>query len=119
MRARRDGNYLPHLYSFYEDFSGANGQLECLADFGNQWVRTTNGQWHELTRTKFTHTTIGKYKERLDRGAGVTGNQFYLINGGFITQPIQYGDMIDRPSTGKPLKITLPEPASPTASAAK
>jgi hypothetical protein len=109
MRAPKDGNYLHHLYSFNEDFSGANGQLERLADFGNQWVRTTDGQWHELTKAKFTHTAIGKYKERLDRGAGVTGNQFYLINGGFIAQPIEYGDMIERPSTGKPLNITLPQ----------
>ncbi len=117
MRAPKDGNYLHHLYSFNEDFSGGNGQLERLADFGNQWVRTTDGNWHELTRAKFTHTAIGKYKERLDRGAGVSGDQFYLINGGFITQPIQYGDMIERPSSGRALKITLPVPAKATAPA--
>jgi Domain of unknown function (DUF3472)/Domain of unknown function (DUF5077) len=108
-RAPRDGNYLHHLYSFNEDFSGANGQTERLADFGNQWVRKTDGQWYELTKAKFTHTAINRYKERLDRGAGVVGDQFYLINGGFIPLSIQYGDMIERPSTGKPLKIILPQ----------
>jgi hypothetical protein len=116
-RAPKDGNYLHHLYSFNEDFSGANGQMERLADFGNQWVRTTNGQWHELTKAKFTHTAIGKYKERLDRGAGVAGDRFYLINGGFIQQPIQYGDRIERPSTGKSLEILLPQTTLPGASA--
>lgn len=118
-RAPNDGQYLHHLYSFNEDFSGANGQMERLAFFGNQWVRTTDGQWHELTKAKFTHTAIGKYKERLDRGAGVEGDRFYLINGGFISQSIQYGDMIERPSTGKPLKITLPRTEPPDTSAAK
>ncbi len=118
-RAPKDGNYLHHLYSFNEDFSGADGQMERLAYFGNQWVRTTDGQWHELTRAKFTHTAIGKYKERLDRGAGVLGDRFYLINGGFIPQLIQYGDMIERPSTGKSLKITLPQTTLPDISATK
>jgi hypothetical protein len=118
-RAPSDGNYLHHLYSFNEDFSGANGQIERLADFGNQWVRTTDGQWHELTKAKFTHTAINKYKERLDRGAGVVGGRFYLINGGFIPLPIQYGDTIERPSTGRPLKITLPQTTLQNSSATK
>lgn len=117
--APKDGNYLHHLYSFNEDFDGANGQMERLADFSNQWVRTTDGQWHELTKAKFTHTGIGKYKERLDRGAGVAGNRFYLINGGFIPQAIQYGDTIERPSTGKSLKIMVPQTTLPGTSPAQ
>lgn len=107
-RAPKDGHYLHHLYSFNEDFSGANGQKERLAYFGNQWVRTTDGKWHELTRARFTHTAIGKYSQRLDRGAGVKGDRFYLINGGFVPQSMQYGDYVVRPATGKRPNITLP-----------
>ena len=107
-RAPKDGNYLHHLYSFNEDFSGANGQQERLAYFGDQWVRTSDGHWHELTQARFTHTGIGKYSQRLDRGAGVEGDRFYLINGGFVPQAIQYGDSLERPADGKMPDIKLP-----------
>lgn len=108
-RAPQDGHYLSHLYSFNEDFDGANGQQERLAEFGRQWIRTTDGKWIELTRARFTHTGIGIYKERLDRGAGVDGTRFYLINGGFTPEAINYGDVINRPSGGKRPDIVLPQ----------
>ena len=107
-RAPKDGSYLHHLYSFNEDFSGANGQQERLAYFGNEWVHTTDGKWHELTKARFTHTAIGKYSQRLDRGAGVKGNRFYLMNGGFVPQTIQYGDTLERQTTRKMPEIQLP-----------
>ena len=108
-RAPKDGHYLSHLYSFNEDFDGANGQQERLADFGNQWIRTTDGKWTELTKARFTHTGVGKYNERLDRAAGVDGKRFYLINGGFQPQTMEYGAMLERPSSGKMPDIVLPK----------
>jgi hypothetical protein len=108
-RAPNDGKYLSHLYSFNEDFEGANGQQLRLAKFGNQWVKTTDDQWMELTSARFTHTAVNKYKDRVDRGAGVSGDQFYLTNGGFKAETIQFGDQIVRPATGRQPDITLPE----------
>ncbi|WP_229668634.1 DUF3472 domain-containing protein [Edaphobacter acidisoli] len=108
-RAPKDGNYLSHLYSFNEDFEGANGQLQRLAEFGNQWIRTTDGHWIELTKARFTHTAVGAYKDRIDRGAGVTGDRFYLTNGGFKPETFQYNDELTRPSSGKMPDITLPQ----------
>lgn len=82
-RAPRDGQ-LPHgLYSFNENFSGANGQLRRVCEFHNQWVRTTAGEWIALEAARFTHDGHGK-EQRLDRSAGVRGDRFYLANGGFV-----------------------------------
>jgi len=108
-RAPKDGQYLHHLYSFNEDFSGGNGQKERLAYFSNQWIRTTDGQWRELTQARFTHTAMGKYDQRLDRGAGVKGTRFYLVNGGFLPDAIAYGALLQRPSATLRLHTTLPD----------
>jgi len=107
-RAPKDGEYLRHLYSFNEDFEGANGQQKRLAEFGNQWIKTTDNQWIELTKARFTHTARGIYKDRIDRGAGVIGNQFYLTNGGFKAETMEYNDEISRPATGRQPDIVLP-----------
>lgn len=100
-RAPKDGNTLRGLYSFNENFGGANGQLRRLAEFGNQWVRTTDGKWIELTSARFTHDPTGR-KNRKDYGAGAKQGRFYLSNGGFIAEPIHYGDIVRRSAGNKP-----------------
>jgi Domain of unknown function (DUF3472) len=112
-RAPKDGGYLHGLYSFNEDFWGANGQMRRLAEFGNQWVKTVDGEWIELTRAKFTHTARGKYKDRLDHFAGVEGNSFFLSSGGFLPETMEYGAMVTRPAAGqKPNDLVLPRVVS-------
>ena len=107
-RAPKDGGYLRHLYSFNEDWESANGQQRRLAEFGNQWIKTVDGQWIELLRARFTHTSNG-YTDRTDRGAGVVGKRFYLANGGFVPGALKYGDEIMRPASGQPpTDIMLP-----------
>jgi hypothetical protein len=107
-RAPKDGGYLHDLYSFNEDFEGANGQQRRLAEFGNQWIETTAGDWSELVKARFTHTKNG-YTDRPDRGGGVVDNRFYLSSGGFIPGSLQYGDVITRPASGnRPRNIVLP-----------
>ena len=100
-RAPHDGAYPHGLYSFDEDFGGAYGQRKRLAEFGNQWIRTADGQWKELTEARFTHT--GKIEtDRIDFGAGSVGNRFYLASGGYLVYPlIKYGDTRKRPASGK------------------
>jgi len=113
-RAPKDGNYLRGLYSFNEDFSGGNGQQQRLAEFGNQWIKTTDGRWIELTKARFTHTARGIYKDRIDRGAGVIGDRFYLTNGGFKAESMEYGDQISRPASGIAPDVELPNSAGET-----
>ncbi|MCY3022226.1 MAG: DUF3472 domain-containing protein [Planctomycetota bacterium] len=107
-RAPKDGSYLKGLYSFNENFGGANGDKRRLAEFGNQWIKTSDGQWTELLTAHFTHDATGG-KDRTDYAAGVVEGRFYLSNGGFVGEPIKSGDKIVRPAMGKPpADIELP-----------
>lgn len=107
-RAPKDGEYLRGLYSFNEDFNGANGNERRLAEFGPQWIKTTDGPWTELLTARFTHTKDG-VQERFDRAGGVTHDRFFLANGGFIPmEGIKYGDTFTRPASHQPPDVTLP-----------
>jgi hypothetical protein len=108
-RAPHDGKLLRNLYAFDEDFVGDNGNLQRLCDFGDQWVKTTDGKWTELKVAEFTHDSTGQ-KDRRDFGAGVTKDgRFYLCTGGFLAEPIKLGDRFTRPATaGPPTDIVLP-----------
>ncbi|WP_020527010.1 DUF3472 domain-containing protein [Flexithrix dorotheae] len=91
----KDGKYLNNLYAFVENFEGENGELERKATFSNPWVRTSKGDWIELTKSYFSHDETGK-KERQDYGGGVKNGEFFLFNGGFKTQTAIYGDEFNR-----------------------
>ena len=106
-RAPHDGGYLRGLYSFNEDFNGVNGYEERLAEFGPQWITTTTSPWEELTTAHFTFTNNG-LKDRLDRGSGVTGDRFYLLNGGFMPETSYYQQELNRAASGTPPDVTLP-----------
>jgi hypothetical protein len=114
-RAPKDGGYLRGLYSFNENFGGANGQQQRLAEFGNQWIKLADGNWTELTTAKFSHDGTGK-ADRLDYASGTDKDgRFILSNGGFIANGVKYGDLISRPKSGKhPADIVLP-PLPPAA----
>lgn len=99
-KAPKDGNYLRGLYSFDENFGGDNGQLRRLAEFGNQWIHTANGDWKELLTARFSHDGHGDHN-RTDYGMGATGNKFFLATGGYIFQPVKAGDPFQRTPTGK------------------
>ena len=104
-KAPKDGSYLRGLYSFDEDFGGT-GLLRRKALFGNQWARTADGRWLELTTARFSHT--GK-NERLDRCMGVEGGQFFLAAGAFLDGTTETGERLTRPAIGKaPTDVILP-----------
>jgi Domain of unknown function (DUF3472)/Domain of unknown function (DUF5077) len=104
-----DGGYLRHLYSFSENFGGSNGHLLRKALYGNQWIRTAEGQWIELTTASFSHDRTGKV-DRLDRFMGIEDGQFFLSHGGFVPGFTEYGRKFTRPAAGKePSDIVLPE----------
>ena len=104
----KEGGYMHGLYSFSEDFGGANGHLRRKALYGNQWIRTTDGHWLELTNASFSHDPTGR-SDRLDRFMGIEGGQFFLSHGGFVPGFTKYGEMFSRPANGKaPEDIVLP-----------
>jgi hypothetical protein len=107
--APKEGGYLRGLYSFSENFGGSNGHLRRKALYGNQWIRTADGQWLELTTASFSHDPTGK-ADRLDRFMGLENGQFFLSHGGFVPGFTAYGEKFTRPALGHPPSdILLPE----------
>ena len=96
------------LYSFVEDFDGSTGHLRRKALFGSQWVRTTAGDWVEITTATFSHDETGE-KDRLDRFMGIEDGRFFLSNGGFGPGHTKYGTPFTRPATGTPPELELPD----------
>ena len=107
-KAPKDGGWLHGLYSFSENFGGSNGHLLRKALYGNQWIRTDQGEWIEVTTSSFSHDPTGK-ADRLDRFMGVENGQFFLSQGGFVPGFTKYGEKFTRPATGQPpADIQLP-----------
>lgn len=107
-KSPKDGGWLKGLYSFSENFGGANGHLRRKALYGNQWILTDKDQWLEVTEARFTHDGHGK-ADRLDRFMGVENGQFFLSQGGFIEGFTKGGESFTRPATGKrPTDLNLP-----------
>jgi len=108
-KAPKEGGYLRRLYSFSENFGGSNGHVLRKALYGNQWIRTAEGRWVELTMASFSHDPTGK-ADRLDRFMGVESGQFFLSHGGFALGFTKYGEKFTRPAEGKePSDIVLPK----------
>lgn len=113
-RAPEDGRYLHDLYSFNENFSGVNGDLRRVCEFGNAWVRTKSGRWLPLSSAVFSHDGHGDL-QRLDRSAGVKDGRFYLANGGFVDDPLGSAVMLSGgelriPPPARLVPPVLPEP---------
>lgn len=107
-KAPKEGQYLRGLYSFSENFGGSNGHLRRKALYGNQWIRTADGRWIELTVASFSHDSTGR-SDRLDRFMGIEDGQFFLSHGGFVAGFTEYGRKFTRPATGRaPNDIVLP-----------
>ncbi len=103
-KAPKDGSWLHGLYSFVEDFDGANGQEFRKAGFGNQWVRSENSGWKELTESRFSCDATGRAGDRKDLGGGTDSAGFYLWNGAFLKADASYGEKFTRPALNqKPL----------------
>jgi hypothetical protein len=107
-RAPKEGGYLRGMHGFSENFWGNNGHLLRKSLHGNQWMKTDDGRWLELTRAVFSHDPTGR-NDRLDRFMGVENGQFFLSHGGFIDGFTPGGGVFHRPPTGRlPSDLQLP-----------
>jgi Domain of unknown function (DUF3472)/Domain of unknown function (DUF5077) len=100
-KAPKEGGWMRGTHSFSENFGGSNGHLLRKAIYGNQWIRTSSGEWIELTTASFSHDPTGR-KDRFDRYMGVEGGQFFLSHGGFGDGFSEYGEKFTREPTGQP-----------------
>ena len=100
-KAPKEGGWMRGVHSFSENFGGSNGHLLRKARYGNQWIRTPDGKWMELTTAKFSHDPTGR-TDRFDRFMGVENGEFFLSHGGFLDGYAKYGEAFVRPSVGQP-----------------
>ncbi len=100
-RAPKEGGWLRGVHSFSENFGGSNGHLLRKARYGNQWIRTPDSHWIELTTAKFSHDPTGRV-DRFDRFMGVENGEFFLSHGGFLDGFSKFGDPFTRGKTGQP-----------------
>jgi hypothetical protein len=103
-RAPKEGGLLRGLYSFSENFGGANGHRLRRARYGEQWVRRKDGVWREQTRASFSFDGTGK-GDRLDRFMGIEGGEFFLSHGGFVEGEGRYGELFERVAGGVPPEL--------------
>lgn len=97
--------YLTHLHSFLENFLPEQGDKERRVLFGNQWIKTAQGQWIELNKMHFSTDNTGRIGYRMDYAGGVVGQQFYLQNCGFFSDYTPAGKLFERPLIGTPPRI--------------
>lgn len=100
--------WLTGFHSFLENFHTGSGDQFRRAWHGNQWVRDTDGEWHEITRTRFTGDDIARRGYRLDFAGGVEGHRFFMANGGFTNLHTPLNSTFERdPSPDGPPAIDL------------
>jgi hypothetical protein len=98
-RRPKTTKYLTGFHSFLENFIAENGHLTRHSRHGNQWVRDTTGQWHEITAARFTGDATAGGRHRLDYAGGNEGDGFFLKNGGFFDPPVPLSSRFERPAT--------------------
>lgn len=86
----KTNTYLKKFHSFLENFIPAEGDKTREALYGNQWIRTSSGEWIECTKTVFTYDNTAAKGYRMDYAGGLKANQFYLKNGGFFNEYTNY-----------------------------
>ncbi len=101
--------YLTNIYSFLENFDTRTGPLAREAYYDNQWILDTSGNWHELTRARFTADATARDKARLDYAGGLADadNGFFLKNCGFFNETTPIDSWFTRPGTGQQPDIDL------------
>ncbi|KXN70138.1 hypothetical protein CONCODRAFT_7380 [Conidiobolus coronatus NRRL 28638] len=81
----KTNTYLKNFYSFVENFNSDNGYMGRKAEFKNQWVRTTAGDWKAVSSAKFTVDGTYTAQQRIDAIGGTKGVYFFLQMGGFFS----------------------------------
>jgi hypothetical protein len=90
--------HLTGMHSFLENFADRNGYLGRTATHGNQWARDTAGNWHELTKARFTGDDIARRQYRLDYAGGTKDGGFFMRNGGFFAETVALDSVFERKS---------------------
>ena len=99
--------YLKHLHSFLENFEPEQGTKTREVLFNNQWICDSNGNWTELTKTRFTGDNTAAKGYRVDYAGGLEGSSFFLKNCGFFNHYTPRNIYFNRPAGAKKPDIDL------------
>ncbi len=100
-RRPKTNTYLKRLHSFLENFLTETGHLSRTGIYSNQWIYDTRGNWHELTKAKFTADATARKEARLDYSGGAENEIFFLKNCGFFNDRSTIGSMYTRDMSGQ------------------
>ncbi len=98
---------LTRLHSFLENFYTETGNIARKGMYTNQWVFSTENQWIEITKAKFTADATARKESRMDYSGGAENNAFYLQNCGFFNETTTIDSYLERKPTGIPPLINF------------
>ncbi|RAV28031.1 nematoblast specific protein [Sinomicrobium soli] len=106
-RRPHTSTYLTRPHSFLENFRTETGFKSRKGLYSNQWVRDVSGEWHELTRAKFTADATARKEARMDYAGGTEGSGFFMRNCGFFSKNTEIDSYHTRQDTGVPPSVDL------------
>jgi len=108
-RVTTGGKPLSGLYSFVEDFRRDTKSVteERRCEFGNGWVKTTDGKLHAITEGRFTCSRAKNEAQELIN-AGQTESALFLANGGVVKRVTEVGSMLKLPAVSTTAPQDLP-----------
>ena len=101
-RRAHTSTYLKRPHSFLENFRTEVGHISRMGEYTNQWIMDTKGQWHELTKAKFTADATARKGSREDYTGGAIGNKFFMKNCGFFNEMTTINTFHERTTNGVP-----------------
>lgn len=101
--------YAQRFHSFLENFLTETGNKSRTVKFSNAWVRSSAGEWTEMTRAKFTADATARKENRLDYAGGAEGKNFYLKNCGFFSPPVPISSVFEREAGKEAPRISWEE----------
>lgn len=104
-RRPHTSTYLTRPHSFLENFRTEVGHISRMGEYTNQWIMDTKGQWHELTKAKFTADATARKGSRVDYAGGAIGNKFFMKNCGFFDEKTTMDTYHERTANGVAPKI--------------
>ena len=96
----KTNTWYKRAHSFLESFNTETGYISRKVYYTNQWARTVDGRWIELTAARFTADETARKSARMDYKGGMTDGKFFLQNCGFLSDYTVIGSTFSRPATG-------------------
>lgn len=108
-RVKTGGKPLSGLYSFVEDFRRDTKSVteERRCEFGNGWVKTTEGRLQAITEGRFTCSRAKNEAQDLIN-AGQAEGALFLANGGKVRREAEVGSLLKLPAVSPAPPQDLP-----------